>query len=97
MKTVAGIILSICMLVVLGVAIYTGAWNLYRLWHGTAGIQQPQPDPNEVTVHIWTDPQTHCQYLVLEAHTNLTPRLGIDGFPMCGGLPETTSNAYINL
>lgn len=83
----------------LAIAFALGMNGLHNLYLGKAEIQQPAKDPNEITIHVWTDPLTHCQYLVMPAQTNLTPRLGADGFPMCGGIPdpEVKTNAYTNL
>jgi hypothetical protein len=38
-----------------------------------------------VTVRVWRDPETKCEYLVLY-NNSLTPRVDADGLPICGDI-----------
>lgn len=47
------------------------------------------------STHIWTDPDTGCQYVVWQAYARgaVTIRYDRDGRPMCPGAQEDNSDA----
>lgn len=49
-------------------------------------LENPWNVPSGPDVQIWSDPETHCQYLLRRIYLgdSITPRLNADGKPMCG-------------